>query len=146
MIRGIANPARRRHPILTCGVLMVAMTIAAGGCATGSSLVAASAYRKASVYGTSKAYVRMAPGAAFKPGLAVLAGLDGFEITALDEDTTRCTALQGDRVLTFRVFESGDEGARLSLLVGGGDDPVANQELADRLMAQICGRLDAACE
>jgi hypothetical protein len=126
--------------------LVVAVAIGACGCATGTSTIAASAYRKASVYGTSKSYVQMAPEDAFKPGVAILAELEDTEITALDKDSTRCTAAHRDRVLTFRVFESGDGRSRLSLLVGGGDDADANQELADRLMHEICGRLRVACE
>jgi hypothetical protein len=140
------GPGRRCLGIATCGALIVAAAIGAGGCSTGTSLVAASAYRKASVYGTSKAYVEMAPEDAFQPGVAILAELEDTEITALDEDSTRCTAAHGDRVLTFRVFESREGLSRLSLLVGGGDDANANQELADRLMQEICGRLGTECE
>jgi len=128
------------------GALLIAVAIGAAGCATGASVIAASAYRKASVYGTSTAYAQIAPEDAFSPGLAVLAEQDDVQITAVDEGSTRCTAASGDLVLTFRVFPSGDDRSRLSLLVGGGDDADANQELADRLMQQICGRLDASCE
>jgi hypothetical protein len=126
--------------------LVAALTVGSFGCAAGTSTVAASAYRKAAVYGTSKAYVQMAPEDAFKPGMAILAELEDTKITALDEDSTRCTAAHGDRMLTFRVFVSGDGRSRLSLLVGGGDDAVANQELADQLMKKICEQLDATCE
>jgi len=133
-------------PSLAVSGLLIAVAAGAYGCATGTSTVAASAYRKAAVYGTSKAYVRTAPEDAFKDGVRVLGELADTEITALDEKSTRCAAVHGDRVLTFRVFESGDGMSRLSLLVGGGDDSVANQELADRLMREICRRLDVACE
>jgi hypothetical protein len=126
--------------------LVAAVTVGCFGCATGTSTVAASAYRKASVYGTSKAYVEMAPEDAFDPGVAILSQLEDAEITALDEGFTRCTATFGDRVLTFRVFESGEGRSRLSLLVGGGDDPDSNQELADRLMREICRQLGVQCE
>lgn len=109
-------------------------------------MVAASAYRKASVYGTATAYVRLAPGDAFERAVEILAELEDIEITARDEVSTRCTAVAGNRALTFRVFESDVGRSRLSLLVGGGDDPVANEEMANRLMQEICGHLDAACE
>lgn len=126
--------------------LVAALTVGSFGCAAGTSTVAASAYRKAAVYGTSKAYVQMVPEDAFDPGVAILSQLEDAEITALDEDFARCTATFGDRVLTFRVFESGDGRSRLSLLVGGGADADANQELADQLMKKICEHLEAACE
>jgi hypothetical protein len=69
-----------------------------------------------------------------------------IQITDLEEADNRCQAVAGDQKLTFRVIESTEERSRLSLLVGGGDDPVANQELADRLMRQICGGLGVACD
>lgn len=128
------------------GMLVVAVAVGATGCAAASSLVATSAYQKASVYGTSKAYVHMAPGEAFEPAVAVLAELEGVEITAIDEASHRCTADQGDLVATFRVFEAGEGRSRLSLLVGGGDDAAANQELADRLIQRICGGFPEGCE
>lgn len=129
-----------------CGVSVFAAVIGACGCVTGTSMVAASAYHKASVYGTSKAYVRLPPEDAFKRGVNILAGLEGTEITATDENSTRCTAERGDQVLTFRVFESDNGRVRLSLLVGGGHDADANQDLADRLMREICQRLGTVCE
>jgi hypothetical protein len=124
----------------------VLVAVVSFGCSAGTSSVAASAYRKAAAYGSSKAYVQMVPEDAFDPGVAMLSQLEDAEITALDEDFTRCTATFGDRALTFRVFESGEGRSRLSLLVGGGDDAVANQELADQLMKKICKHLEAACE
>ncbi len=136
---------RRRSPA-KCGALILAAAIGACGCATGTSMVAASAYRKASVYGTATAYVRLAPEDAFESSVKTLSELGDIEITALDEASTRCTAVAGDRALTFRVFQSDAGRSRLSLLVGGGDDPVANQKLANQLMQQMCGHLDAACE
>jgi hypothetical protein len=126
--------------------LVVEVAIASCGCVTGSSLVAASAYRKASVYGTSTAYVRMEPKDAFTSGVAVLAAIEDVEVTAMDEDSTRCAAAHGDLVATFRVFEAGEGRSRLSLLVGGGYDADANQELADRLIQRICGRFPEGCE
>ena len=139
--------AGRWNALTWHGLLVVAVAVEGTvGCAAGSSLVAASAYRKASVYGTSKAYVQMPSAEAFKSGAAVLAELENVEITAMDEDSTRCAATQGDRVATFRVFEAAEGRSRLSLLVGGGEDADANQELADQLMRNICERLDTGCE
>jgi hypothetical protein len=132
--------------LLAGGGLVAAATLGSFGCAAGTSTVAASAYRKAAVYGTSKAYVQMVPEDAFDLGVATLSQLEDAEITALDEDFARCTATFGDRVLTFRVFESGEGRSRLSLLVGGGDDPDSNQELANRLMGEICRQLGVQCE
>ena len=147
MRHSTTNPSGRWSRCLArCSALVVAIAVGACGCAAGTSTVAASAYRKAAAYGTSKSYVQMAPEDAFDPGVAILSQLEGAEITALDENFTRCTATFGDRVLTFRVFESGEGRSRLSLLVGGGDDAVANQELADQLMKKICKHLEAACE
>jgi hypothetical protein len=135
----------RWSELIRQGVVVVAVAVGTIGCAAASSLVATSAYHKASVYGTSKAYVHMVPGEAFEPGVAVLAELEGVEITAIDETSHRCTAAQGNRVVTFRVFESGGGHSRLSILVGGGDDPDANQRLADSLIRSICRHLGVEC-
>ena len=147
MRRCAAETARLRcHRLARLGAPVVAVAIAAGGCAAGTSMVASSAYRKASVYGTATAYVRLAPNDAFEPAMQALAEMQDIEITALDQASTRCSADAGDREVTFRVFESEVGRSRLSVLVGGGDDPVANQQLANRLMQQICGHFDVTCE
>jgi hypothetical protein len=147
MKTSVAGVPPCRSPAGAVFVLIVAaVTMATTGCLTATSMVASSAYRKASVYGTSNAYVPVVPEVAFERGVAALAGLEDVEITAVDEVTTRCTADQGDRVLTFRVFESTSGRSRLSLLVGGGDDADTNQRLADELMEKICGRFSGGCE
>jgi len=126
--------------------LVAAIAIATCGCATGTSAVAASTHGRASVYRSATAYVQLAPDKAFNPAVKMLLERGDIEITDLKEADNRCKAIAGERGLTFRVIESGDGRSRLSMLVGGGDDPDANQELADRLMHQICGRLGVACE
>ena len=69
-----------------------------------------------------------------------------IRLETLKEANNRCSAVEGDHRLTFRVIESGGGRSRLSMLVGGDDDPDANQELADTLIQAICGRLPTACE
>ncbi len=135
------------HPVLAaCCAVVVAIMLTASGCATGTSAAAASTYGKASVYRSATAYVELAPGAAFKPAVELLLGRKDIKITDLEEASNRCTAVMGERKLTFRVVESGPDRCRLSVLVGGGDDPEANQELADQLMQNICRHLGEACE
>jgi hypothetical protein len=131
---------------LAVGALLASIALWASACATGTSAVAASTHGKASVYRSATAYIRLTPDRAFKPAVEMLLERGDIEITDLKEANNRCKAVAGDRKLTFRVIESTEERSRLSLLVGGGDDPVANQELADRLMQQICGRLGVACD
>ena len=126
--------------------LVAVVAIVAHGCATGTSTVAASTHGKASVYRSATAYVELAPDRAFNPAVKMLLERGDIEITDLKEANNRCKAVAGDRKLTFRVIESGIGRSRLSVLVGGGDNPDANQELADRLMQQICGRLGVACD
>jgi hypothetical protein len=132
--------------LAACCAVVVAILLSASGCATGTSAAVASTYGKASVYRSATAYVDLAPGDAFKPAVELLLGRKDIKITDLVEANTRCTAIMGDRSLTFRVVESGPDRCRLSILVGGGDNPEANQELADQLMQNICRHLGAACE
>ncbi len=108
--------------------------------------MAASTHGRTSVYRSATAYVQLAPDKAFNPAVKVLLERGDIEITDLEEAENRCKAVAGDRKLTFRVIESENGSSRLSLLVGGGDDPAANQELADRIMQQICGHLGVVCE
>jgi len=115
-------------------------------CATGTSAAAASTYGRTSVYRSATAYVELAPDQTFNSAVRMLLERGDIEITDLKEANNRFKAVAGDRKLTVRVIESGTGRSRLSVLVGGGDDPNRNQELADRLMQQICGRLEVACE
>ena len=126
--------------------LVTAIAIATCGCATGTSAMAASTHGKASVYRSATAYVQLAPEQAFNPAVKMLLERGDIEITDLKEANNRCIAVAGDRKLTFRVIESTEGRSRLSMLVGGGTDPLANEELAARLMQQICGRLGVACD
>jgi hypothetical protein len=127
------------------GALFLWMTMWTSACATGVSAGAASTYGRASIYRSSSAYVQLAPEEAFNPSVEMLLERGDIEITELNESDNRCKAVSGDRKLTFRVIESGTGRSRLSVLVGGGHNPEANQELADTLMEQICGRLTIAC-
>ena len=115
------------------------------GCATGTSAAAASTYGRTSVYRSATAYVELAPDQTFNSAVRMLLERGDIEIIDLKEANTRFKAVAGDRKITFRVIESGTGRSRLSVLVGGGDDPNRNQELANRLMQQICGRLTIAC-
>jgi len=126
--------------------VVTAIAIGACGCATGTSAVAASTHGRASVYRSATAYVELAPGEAFKPAVKMLLERGDIEITDLNEANNRCKAVVGDRTLTFRVIESGEGRSRMSILIGRGDGTEANQQLADALMQQICGRLEVACE
>ena len=140
------EPGRRCSAFPPCSALVVAIAFGACGCATGTSAVAVSTHRKASLYRSASAYVQLAPDDAFVPAAELLLEREDIEITDLNQAQHRCKAVAGDRQLKFRVIESGTERSRLSLLVGGGDDPDANQELADELVKEICERLGVACE
>ena len=122
------------------------MVIGICGCATGTSAIAASTHGKASVYRSATAYVQLAPEQAFNPVAKMLLEWGDIEITDLDEAAFSCKAVAGDRRLTFRVIESSGGRSRLSMLVGGGDDPEANQELAEELLQRICASLSVKCE
>jgi hypothetical protein len=132
--------------VVACGAVVVAVVIGASGCATGTSAVAGSTYRKGSVYRSATAYVGLAPDDAFEPAVELLLEREDVEITDLKEADNRCKAVAGDHQLTLRVIESGTSRSRVSVLVGGGSDPEANDELARELLTQICERLDGVCE
>jgi len=90
--------------------------------------------------------VQLAPDQAFNPAVKILLERGDIEITDLKEHDNRCRAVAGDRKLTFKVVDTGTGRSRLSMVVGGGNDPEANQELADKLVRTICGRLPVSCE
>lgn len=138
----------KRNRVLTpvAIALVAVVAIVACSCATGTSAVAASTHGKASVYRSATAYVQLAPDQAFKLAVNVLLERGDIEITDLNEANNRCKAVEGDHKLTFRVIESGDGRSRLSMLVGGGDNPDANQKLADDVIRRICARLPMPCE
>ena len=138
----------KRSRVLTPAVsaLVAVVAIVAHGCATGTSTVAASTHGKSSVYRSATAYVELAPDRAFNPAVKMLLERGDIEITDLKEANNRCKAVEGDRKLTFRVIESSGGRSRLSMLVGGGDDPDANQALADDMIRRICARLPVPCE
>ena len=126
--------------------MSIVLGIGAWGCATGVSTMAASTHGTSSLYGSSSAIARLAPEDVFESAVKLLLERDDIEITSLEEADNRCTAIAGSRKTTLRVVDVDGERSRLSLLVGGGDDPAANQELAEGLMHDICARLGAACE
>jgi hypothetical protein len=128
------------------GVLLFVIAIGTCGCATGTSTMAASTHAKSSLYRSASATVRLTPEHTFEPAVTLLLERDDIEITVLTEADNRCQAIAGSRKLTLRVIKVDDERSRLSLLVGSGDDPEANQELAEILIQDICARLEAACE
>lgn len=135
-------------PMLTpgAGALCIAIAIGISGCATGTSTMAASTHAKSSLYRSASATVRLTPEHTFEPAVKLLLERDDIEITDLEEANNSCKAIAGSRKLTLRVIKVDDERSRLSLLVGSGDDPEANQELAEILIQDICARLEAACE
>jgi hypothetical protein len=137
---------RRTLEIVVFGGLAAAMSGGSFGCAAGATSAAASTYGSASLYRSATAYVQLAPDKAFNPAVKMLLERGDIEITDLKEADNRCKAVAGDRKLTFRVIESVAGRSRLSILVGGGNDPDANQNLADSLMQTICSRLSVACE
>ena len=108
--------------------------------------MAASAYGKGSVYRSASATVQLAPDRVFNPGVKMLLERGDIEITDLKEHDNRCRAIAGDRKLTFKVVDAGAGRSRLSMVVGGGHDAEANQELAKVLVTAICSRLSVACE
>jgi len=142
----VMRSAGRAGEAVASWALVAAIAFGACGCATGTSAVAASTHRKASLHRSASAHVQLAPDDAFVPAAELLLEREDIEITDLNQARNQCKAVAGDRKLTFRVIESGAGGSRLSMLVGGGHDPEANQELADELVKEICGRLGVACE
>lgn len=128
------------------GALLIATALAACGCATGTSAVAGTTYQKSSVYRSATARVALAPEDAFNPAVKLLLERGDINITKLKESENRCSAIVGSHKLTFRVIEAGPGRSRLSLMVGGGHDPAANQDLADELVRGICSRLSVQCE
>jgi hypothetical protein len=117
------------------------VAISAGGCAMGTSAVGASTYRKASNYRSATATVDLSPEDVFEAAVKLLLERKDIEITELEEGANRCSAVAGDLTLTLRVIEVGSDRTRLSMLVGGGRDPEANQYLADELVEEIRARL-----
>ena len=128
------------------GALLATVVLWVSACATGTSIFGASTYGKASVYRSASAYVRLPADQVFNAVVKMLLERGDIELTDLKEAENRFRAVAAGRKLSFRVIESTNEKSRLSLLVGSGDDPEVNQELADRLMQQICGRLEVPCE
>lgn len=128
------------------GALYAVIAIGTCGCATRTSAVAASTYGRATVYRSANAYVQLAPDQAFKPVVEMLLARSDIKITELEEADNRCSAVSGDHKLTLRVIESGDGRSRISILVGGGNDPNENQDLADDLIWRICARLGTVCD
>lgn len=128
------------------GALLVATALVACGCATGTSAVAGMTYQKSSVYRSATAHVALAPEDAFNPAVKLLLERGDIDVTKLKESESRCSAVAGKHKLTLRVVEAGPGRSRLSMLVGGGHDPEANQELADELVRRICSRLSVQCE
>lgn len=126
--------------------LLASTTVTTAACATGASAVAASTHGKASVYRSATAYVQLAPEQAFSTAVKFLLGRGDIKITDLKEAENRCSAVRDNHRLTLRVIESGDGRSRISILVGGGDDPIASQDLADDLVWRICARLGTKCE
>jgi hypothetical protein len=141
---GATIPGRAAE-LAICGVL-AAVTCAGLGCASGAAVAGGSTQRTASVYRSATAYIRLAPDQAFNHGVELMLERGDIEITNLKETDNRCKAVTGDHKITFRVIESTEGRSRMSLLVGGGDDPKANQQLADSLLHAICGGLSIACE
>lgn len=103
-------------------------------------------YQKGSVYRSATAYVALAPEEVFNPAVKLLLERGDIDITKLKESESRCSAVVGNHKLTLRVVEAGPGRSRLSMLVGGGHDPEANQEMADELVRRICSRLSVQCE
>lgn len=138
----------REVPGLKAGVgaLCTVIVIGASGCSSGASTMAASTYGRASLYRSATATVRLASEDAFERAVKLLLERDDIQITELMEADHRCRAIVGNLEVGVRVIEVDGDRSRLSLLVGGGDDPEANQELADSLMKDICARLGTTCE
>lgn len=108
--------------------------------------MAASTHGRASVYRSATAYVELAPDQAFNPAVKMLLERGDVEITDLKEAENRCRAVSGHHTITLRVIESAEGRSRISILVGGGDDPEGSQVLADDLIWRICARLGTKCE
>lgn len=126
--------------------LLGLVTIGAGGCAMGTSAVGASTYQKSSVYRSASATVDLGPEDAFGAAVKLLLEREDIEITELEEGANRCSARVGDHTLTLRVTAVGPGRTRLSMLVGGGRDAEANQNLADEIVDEACARLGNICD
>ena len=110
-------------PIVLVHTMVVAVVVIIGsGCATSTSTVAASTYRQFSLYRSASAAVRQPPDHSFELAAAFLLERGDIEITHLNEAHRQCTAVAGDRTLTFRVIDAGSGRSRLSMLVGGVED------------------------
>jgi hypothetical protein len=133
--------------ILVVGVVAaIVAALTAIGCALGGATGAASTSGAASRYRTASVLVAVEPEKAFKSAVTVLLERGDVEITNLTESKNRCRAAVGRQKLSLRVLESGPDRSRLSLMVGGGDDPSTNLELAEDLLQAICDGLPVSCE
>jgi len=139
-------PKGRRPKPTPWGALGIVIAIASSGCSSASTVAATSAYRQVSLYRSASAHVSLAPDDAFEPAVTFLLERDDIEITDLNETHRQCTAVLGDRTLTFRVIAAGTDRSRLSMLVGGVDDANGSQKVADGLIRDICGHLSPPCE
>jgi len=126
--------------------VLVSVALWSSACATGTSAVAASTYGRTSVYRSATASVRLTPDRAFDSAVKTLLERGDIQITELKEADRRCRAVSGDRKLTFKVVDVGSGRSRMSMVVGGGRDPDANQDLADGLIGAVCGHFPVACE
>jgi len=108
--------------------------------------MAALTHAAASTYRSATAYVELSPEDAFEASTRMLLDRDDLEITALDEAGRRCTASMGAHTVTVRVIESTPVRSRLTVTVGGGDEPASNESLATALVRDVCKRLPVPCE
>jgi hypothetical protein len=140
-----ATISGRAAELAICAIL-VAATCSVLGCASGAAVAGGSTQRTASDYGSASAYIRLAPNQAFNHGVELMLERGDIEITDIKEADNRCKAVTGSQKLTLRVIEAGPGRSRLSMLVGGGNDRDANQELAGSLIRAICNSLSVSCE
>jgi hypothetical protein len=108
--------------------------------------MAASTHAAASTYRSATAYVALSPDDAFETAARILLDRNDLEITALDDVVRRCTADMGTNTVTVRVIESSPGRSRLTVSVGGGDEPGSNESLATAVLRDVCERLSVPCE
>jgi hypothetical protein len=108
--------------------------------------MAASTHAAASTYRSATAYVALSPDDAFETAARMLLDRNDLDITALDEVGMRCTATMGPRTVSVRLIESTPGRSRLTVSVGGGDEPGSNESLATAVLRDVCGRFPVPCE
>jgi hypothetical protein len=88
----------------------------------------------------------MVPDDAFAAAANLVRDRDDLGETAFDEAGRRWTGDMRTHTVTVRVIESTPGRSRVTVTVGGGNDPVTNESLAAELLRDVCARFPVPCE